>query len=76
MFTPTETQIKELLNLWFSYDSLFVAHWIEYIKDDFKIKYWYSWKSWHIGKYNSIEIFPESIEDIQTLIRLLSPNSN
>lgn len=72
MFTPTKYEIEEL---WF------VSDWMhDFYSGTYEIFNWYGIKyiEWYPECPFSIEqywLYPQSIEDIQTLIRLLSPNN-
>ena len=72
MFTPTKKSLEELgfyTNKSYSY---------VYISDEVNIYYDpiqnHRWSIF--SKKKTIVFYPDSIDDIQTLIRLLSPNNN
>lgn len=71
-FTPTKKQLDELWITWDYRDSMYknwlisVILWNYQSRDNQEYKYFIGWE---------VEFYPESIEDIQTLIRLLSPIS-
>lgn len=72
MFTPTKQQLEELGITWDYIDSMYkiwiisVILWNYQTTDNQEYRYFIGWE---------VEFYPESIEDIQTLIRLLSPNN-
>ena len=70
MFTPTKEQLEEL---GFKYWNVRCQLQIDKPPFDIWLSYWWGFfiQIWDENR----KVYPQSIEDIQTLIRLLSPNN-
>lgn len=84
MFTPTKEQIEELGFTDYNDEWLFYKKWWERKEYYHKSVWFYSIeyipsnkKQFHItNTANNIDVYPQSIEDLQILINILNPKNN
>jgi len=81
MFTPTKEQLEEL---GFKFEQWKIIQWLLKLEDHYKKELYYGGyivysvpnnQFWLSDFDNNIKIPVQSIEDLQTLIRILSPNN-